>query len=123
MTATNSAAPTSTTSAAATYVVASSLAVTVTTDSASYSLNQWVTITASVLLGQSPAPGASVTFAVTEPDGSAVTKTATTDTSGVAVAKLRVKRNDPTGTYGVQAHASLDGAIFGDATSSFDVVP
>jgi len=72
VTATNSAAPTSTTSAAATYVVASSLAVTVTTDSASYSLNQWVTITASVLLGQ---------------------------------------------------HASLDSAIFGDATASFDVVP
>jgi uncharacterized protein YfaS (alpha-2-macroglobulin family) len=78
---------------------------------------------ARVFLGQSPAPGASVTFTVTELDGSSVTKTATTDTSGVAVAKLRVKRNDPTGNYVVQAHASLDGAIFGYATTSFDVVP
>ena len=87
-----------------------------TTDSASYSLNQWVTITASVFLNQDPVPGASVTFTITDPDGSAVTKTATTDTSGAAVSKLRVKRNDPMGTYVVQAHASLDSAIFGDAT-------
>ena len=38
-----------------------------------------------------------------------------------AVSKLRVKRNDPTGTYVVQAHTSLDSAIFGDVPASFDV--
>ena len=49
------------------------------------------------------------------------TRSTLATTSGVDVSKLRVKRNDPTGTNVIQAHASLDSAIFGDASASFDV--
>jgi hypothetical protein len=107
--------------ASATYVIVSSLSVSVSTDRASYRRNQTVTMTATVSSLGSPVAGASVTFTVTRPNGSRVTGTATTDSSGRAVWTHRIKKQDPLGNYGVSAQASLSGSVLGAGSTSFAV--
>src|SRR5438093_5813853 len=67
--ATNSAVPTYTASTQSTYVVASSLNVTVSPGQATYSRNQTVTLTATVTGGTAPVSGASVAFTITKANG------------------------------------------------------
>jgi uncharacterized protein YfaS (alpha-2-macroglobulin family) len=107
-------------STAATVVLVSGLSVTVATDQASYTRGQTVTLTADVSANGSPAVNASVTFTITKPNGTVVKQTATTGASGTAVSKLRLKQNDPVGTYQVRADATLNG-LAGSATTSFMV--
>jgi hypothetical protein len=108
-------------SASGTYVVVNDLDVAVATDKAAYQRNQTVTITATVSNGTAPAAGASVTFRVTKPNGSVVTSTGTTGSAGTATYKLRLKRNDPTGTYQIRVDATVSGAISGTGTRTFTV--
>jgi uncharacterized repeat protein (TIGR01451 family) len=119
--ATNSAGPAYTASASSTYVVASSLGVSVATDKPSYTRNQSVSIRASTSFNGSPVANASVTFTITRSNGTVVTLSATTGTNGTATVTLRLRKQDPTGTYQVRANASASGGVSGGATTSFTV--
>jgi hypothetical protein len=81
----------------------SSLAIS--TDKASYTLNQAVSIKATVTSSGSPVAGAKVSFTVKKSSGAVVTGSASTGTNGVAVYKLRLGRKDPVGTYEADASA------------------
>ena len=94
--------------------------VTVATDQASYPLNQVVSITTTVRSGTSPVAGASVTFTVTKPSGAVVKANAITGSDGTAVYKLRLKKQDPIGTYQAGALATKD-AMSGSAATQFTV--
>lgn len=119
--ATNSSNSVYTASTSATYVVVSSLNVSVSTDKPSYIRNQTVTITAVVSGDGLPAAGANVTFTITKPNGAKVTGTATTGSSGSAVYQYRPSRKDPIGTYQITINANLGNAIFGSGGASFTV--
>jgi len=100
-------------SATATLTVASGLTVTLKTVGGSN-----YQVTATVLAGTVPAVGISVTFTITDPKGGVNTVTATTNSSGVATVKGKLKGKDPHGTYQVTAAAS-SGALSGVATGTF----
>jgi MG2 domain-containing protein/alpha-galactosidase-like protein/gametolysin peptidase M11 len=112
--------PTPTSIATRTPTPVISLSVTVTTDRAGYTRGQLVSITATVTAGASPASNATVTFTVTKSNGTVVTQSTTTGSNGVATYQLRLKKQDPTGTYQVRAGASANGAS-GTATTTFTV--
>jgi hypothetical protein len=59
-----------------------------------------------------------VTFAVKKSTGAVVMVTATTGSNGTAVYKLRLKKQDPVGTYQVGAVAEKD-ALSGSAATQF----
>jgi uncharacterized membrane protein len=101
--------------------VAAPLTVTVSTNKLSYTRGQSVSITAVVKDNGSPVNRAMVTFRVTKPNGTVITKTIATRTSGTAVYRLRLASQDPLGVYQVRADASLNNARFGTATTSFIV--
>jgi len=107
-------------STSVTQALLSSLSVGVTTNQASYTRNQTVAMSATVTTNGQPLANASVTFTVTKANGTKTTGTATTGTNGVAVYKLRLKRRDPAGTYGVNANASAN-SVSGSAATSFTV--
>ncbi len=121
VTATNGANTTYTGSTSATYVIVSSLNVTVSTDKSSYTRNKTVSITANAKANGSPVANASVTFTITKQGGAKVTGTATTGTSGSAVFNYRLKRSDPRGVYQVRSDANLNNVMFGSASTSFTV--
>jgi hypothetical protein len=85
-----------------------SLAEAVTTDQTSYSRTQTVSIKSTVTSGGSPVAGAAVTFTVTKASGAVIVANATTGSDGTAVYKLRLKRQDPIGTYRADAVAKKD---------------
>jgi hypothetical protein len=120
VTATNSANPTSTATTAATVALVSGLSVTVTTNKASYTRGQTVSITTGASVNGSPVANARVTVTITKANGTVVKQTATTGTSGTVVSKLPLKKFDPIGTYQVRVDASVNG-IMGSATTSFMV--
>jgi hypothetical protein len=120
VTATNSANPTSTASTSATVALVSGLSVTLTTDKASYTRGQIVTITTGVSANGSPVANASVTVTITQANGTVLKGTATTGTSGTIVWQLQLGTLDPVGTYKVRMDASVNG-ITGTATRSFTV--
>jgi hypothetical protein len=91
-------------------------AVTVSTDQQSYTLNQSVSLKATVRSGGSPVANTAVTFTIKKPTGAVVKGTATTASNGTAVYKLRLKRGDPVGIY--QADA---GALSAAAATNFTV--
>jgi hypothetical protein len=97
-----------------------SLTEVVTTDQPSYSRNQTVSITSTVTSGGSPVAGASVTFTVTKASGAVVVANTTTGSNGTAVYKLRLKRQDPVGTYHAGAVAKKD-ATSATAATQFAV--
>ena len=74
-------------------------AVTATTDRLTYSRGQTVYVTARVSLAGAPVANASVTFSITKSTGAVVTGTATTGADGTAVYKVRLRKQDPVGTY------------------------
>ncbi len=80
-----------------------------------------VPITSTVLLGGGPAVGASVKFTMTKPDGTTVTSTQTTGSSGKALWSYRIGPRDPKGTYRISATASFSGQSASASGASFDV--
>ena len=107
-------------SGSATYTIIMPLSVKMVTDQASYTTNQTIKISATVLAGTSAAAGAGVGFKVTRSDGSTASGSATTNAAGVASYSVRLKPKDPVGTYQVSATATLNGAT-GSATTSVTV--
>jgi gametolysin peptidase M11 len=116
---TNGAAASYSGSASGMETVITSLNVNVSTDKASYSRNQNVTITATVSSG-SPVANANVTFTITKANGSVISGSAITGSNGTAIYKVRLKRQDPSGTYQVIAAGTVSG-MSGSATTSFVV--
>jgi MG2 domain/Gametolysin peptidase M11 len=81
--------------------------VSVATDRSSYTPGQTVAMTATVKTSNgSPVAKASVTFAVTKSNGVVVAGSASTDSNGVATYKLRLKQQDPRGSYEADATAT-----------------
>ena len=107
-------------SASGTYVVAAGVDATVWTDKATYSKTDVVTIATTVRTNGAAVSGAAVTVSVMKATGGMVTMTATTGADGRATVKLRLKKQDPAGTYTVQSQAKL-GALSGQAATSFRV--
>jgi hypothetical protein len=78
--------------------------VSVTTNQSSYTTGQTVAMSATVKTSSGlPVAKASVGFSVIKSNGAVVTGTATTGSNGVATYKLRLKQQDPPGTYEVHA--------------------
>jgi hypothetical protein len=117
---TNGGASSYTKSTAGSENVVNSLNISVGTDKPSYARNQQVTVTASVSTGGAPLANVAVTFTITKANGSVVTGKATTGSNGTAVYKLRLKKQDLTGTYQVKATGTMSG-ISGSATTNFTV--
>lgn len=92
----------------------------VATTQATYSRVQSVTINATVTAEGLPVSGATVSFTVTRSDRTTATGSALTSANGIATYKLRLKKQDPVGTYAVQAIANLNGAT-GSGTTTFIV--
>jgi uncharacterized protein YfaS (alpha-2-macroglobulin family) len=105
----------------ATYVIAPSLDVGVSTDSSSYRPNQTATITTTVSANGVPVAGANVTVTVGRPDGSTTSLAATTDTNGRAIVKYRLKRQDPTGIYQATSTAIQSNTAAGTGATTFIV--
>lgn len=124
-TATNSASTSYKGSGSASYSIgaaAASLSTTVATDKASYAPGATVSMTASVTNGGTPVANASVTFTVTKPNGTVVSQSATTGSTGQAVYKLRLnKQKDPVGTYQAKDVATTSGGSSATAATSFTV--
>jgi uncharacterized protein YfaS (alpha-2-macroglobulin family) len=128
VTSTNRADPSYAASVAATEVLVDSLAVGVSFDRNPpvYARNKTVAISTVVGApdgngGTVGAVGASVTLTIQKPAAKgSVTVTGTTDSSGKFVYSLKVKANDPTGTWQVQVGATK-GGITGSASTSFTV--
>lgn len=67
--------------------------------------------------GGAPVSGASVTFRITDPQGSVRTVSATTNASGVASGSLKLRPKDPKGTYSIVVTATASG-VTGSASTS-----
>ena len=117
---TNGGASSYTKSAAGSEIVVTSLNLSVDTDKSSYRRNQQVTVIASVSADGAPLANAAVVFMITKPNGSVVTGKATTGANGTAAYKLRLKKQDPVGTYEAKATGTMSG-ISGSATTNFTV--
>jgi hypothetical protein len=94
--------------------------VTVSTDRSSYTRSQTVTVTAKVTASGSPVASAAVSFRVTKSNGAVVTASGTTGSNGTAVYKLRLKKQDPVGTYQASA-TDTSGTVAVSAATAFAV--
>ena len=120
VTGTNSAATSYSGSASGVENLIASVGVTATTDKSVYVRKDWVYMKASVTTGGSPVAGASVNFTLKKSNGGTSSGNATTDSTGTAVYKYRLKPNDPMGPYGVTAVGSVSN-MTGTGTTSFTV--
>jgi len=84
---------------------ADSPTVSLSTNQTVYTRGQTAYITAQVQSGGSPVAKAAVNFTIIKSTGSRLSANATTGSSGTAVYKMRLGKQDPVGTY--QAHASV----------------
>jgi hypothetical protein len=96
------------------------LSTVVATDQPDYARNQTVSIVTTVTSGGSPVAGATVSFAVTKASGTVIAANGTTGADGSAVYLLRLKKQDPVGTYRVRAVAKK-GTLSGSGTTEFSV--
>ena len=119
--ASNSNSPSYSASASVSVAVYSSLGVTASPSQTSYTRTQTATVTAYISANGSPIAGANVTFTMTKSNGNRVIVNAISAADGSAVFTYRFnKRQDPTGTYSVNAVTSLNG-VSGNGSTSFEV--
>jgi hypothetical protein len=97
------------------------LSVRIAIASSNYKVRQTVSITATVLNGSLPAPGASVNFTMTQPGGSQVTKIVTADSTGKAVWSYKIGAKGPVGAYLVAALATYGAQTASGNQASFSV--
>jgi M6 family metalloprotease-like protein len=103
----NATAPTYTSSVNATFVVQTvTTAVSVATNSSTYTGNQIAAISVAVNANGSPASGVSVAVTVTNPNGGTTSLSGTTGTNGVANFNYRLRKQSPKGMYQVHANAN-----------------
>ncbi len=103
------------------YLVAGPLNVSVSTDQSSSLRGQTIFITATVTDNGSPVNRGRVTFSITKPNGTVLTKRISTKATGLAVYKFKVSRSGPIGVYQVGADAALSDGRSGSAATSFTV--
>ena len=119
--ATNASDATRTASASTTYTIASKLNVVDTPNASKYTRTQKASVKATVSLLGSMVANAPVTFTMTKPDGSVVTQTGTTGSTGTASFTYAFnRRTDPIGTYQVMSVSSANG-LSGQGSTSFIV--
>jgi len=93
-------------SAAATYLINTApLTISLATNQSSYLPGQTVAVTVTLLYGTTPDAGASVTAAVTAPNGKTATLSGTTGSNGVALLNYKLSSSATAGTYQLQAQA------------------
>jgi len=98
-----------------------SLSVVVSVPGLSYTVNSTIPISATVMFGNNPASGASVTFTLTNSKGS-TTRKGTTGTNGVAVWSFKPGSKAPKGVYQVPATATYNSQTASTTTpASFTV--
>jgi hypothetical protein len=122
--ATNASATSYSGAAAATYVISTpgALSVSLWTDQSTYLPGQTVAIRVSMLSGTSPDVGASVTVNVTSPSGRTTTLNGTTGSNGVASLSYKLSRHAPAGTYQALYGTAVTGAAsIAGASTSFTV--
>ncbi len=108
-------------SSSANCAIYSSLAVSVSPGQSSYTLTQTASVTANVSVNGTPLSGANVTFTMTKSNGSRITTSAVSAANGSAVFSYKFnKKQDPTGTYVVNASVNSNG-ISGNRSTSFGV--
>lgn len=120
VTGTNSAATSYSGSASGTENLVASVSVTAATDKSVYVRKDWVYMKSVVTTGGAPVYGASVNFTLKKSTGATAGGSATTDSTGTAVYKYKLKPNDPMGSYGVTAVGSVS-SMTGTGTTSFTV--
>jgi M6 family metalloprotease-like protein len=91
--------------------------IAVATDQPSYGRGQSVAITATVTDGSGAVANDTVKFTITKANGAVVTGSANTKSNGLATYNLKLRRNDPAGTYLVSVAATIDGTSSSAATS------
>jgi hypothetical protein len=91
----------------ATVMAAPTLAATLSVAGTSFTRPGTVAIAASITNGGAPAPGASVTFTLTLPNGNTTKLSATTNASGVATWNYKLNQRSQVGAYSVTAQAGL----------------
>jgi hypothetical protein len=101
-------------------VVAAAMTESVATNKTVYARNDTVRMTASVSAGGLPIANAAVSFTLVKADGTQVTQSASTDSSGVATSSYRLSRKDAAGAWQVRANASRSGST-ASASSAFTV--
>lgn len=108
--------------ATATPPASGSLAVTVTTDKATYSNRQTVLITVSVTDGINPVSSAAVALTIKTANGKTLSSSGTTGANGIVTFshKINVKSNGA-GVYTVNATASKSGYTSGSGSTTFTV--
>jgi M6 family metalloprotease-like protein len=112
---------TGSTTANATVMAAPSLAVSVAVSGSTFTSNQKVSITASVLSGGVAAAGASVTFTMTKANGSKITQTVTASSTGKATWTYKIGQKDPKGTWSAVAQATYNSHTVTSNTATFTV--
>jgi hypothetical protein len=111
-------------SAAATYVISTpgALTVSLATNQSSYLPGQTVTVTVTMLYGTAPDAGANVTVAVAPPKGKPITLSGTTGSNGVALLNYNLSRHAAAGIYQAQYGATVTGASpIAGASTTFTV--
>lgn len=98
----------------------STLSVSVSSDRSIYVRGKTAILSAKVLYGSAAASGASVSFKITRPDGAVSNLSATSDSSGSAIAKYRIDRKTPSGSYRVDVTANSGGKV-ANGSISFSV--
>lgn len=101
-------------------VAAAAMTASVATNKAVYARNDTVRMTTTVSAGGLPIAKAAVSFTLVKPDGTQVTQSASTDSSGVAASTYRLSRKEIAGGWQVRANASRNGST-ASASSGFTV--
>jgi subtilisin len=114
-TATNTPLPTNTA------VPTNLLVPTLTTNKASYTNGQKVTITATVMNGTTPVKGVAVKFTVTTSNGTKTTKTVNTTASGIATMTYTVSTSKGKGSYTIEVIVTKSGYTNGTGVMTFQV--
>jgi hypothetical protein len=91
--------------------------VVVTTNQATYTRGQTASITAKVSSNGSALAGVGVSFTITRPNGTVVTASASTGADGRAVYNLRLRKQDPVGTYQATGVVAINQSSTTGATS------
>jgi hypothetical protein len=90
---------------------------TISTDQSSYARGQTVIATAMVISEGKPVANATVNFVFTKSNGSVVTGSGATGSNGAVAYKLRLKNQDPVGTYKAAASGPMSGTSSSAATT------
>jgi M6 family metalloprotease-like protein len=86
-----------------------------------YTTRQTLSVTAMVTSGGAAAAGAGVTFTLTKSNGTKVSGTATTDSTGKAIWSYKFAQKDPAGIYSVVNVASYKSQTVTSNTATFSV--